>query len=67
MNVYYARYYDRTVCWGEVSIDEYFAIVVAETESVALGLVLERFPGLETSIWTINKIDTSFAHIISED
>ena len=50
------RYYDD---------DKVVGIIVAESESVALGLLLENYETSKRDDWTINEIDIS-KHLVDE-
>jgi hypothetical protein len=56
MNIYYCSYTD--VCRGKL-IGGAKLIIVAECESVALGLALETVPVTTKKDWIITKIEKS--------
>jgi len=56
--LYHASWY-RTFLGYPVSHD---VVVVAETESVALGTVLMDYPELDKEYWNFEEIDMSFRH-----
>ena len=41
----------------------YYAVVVAETEQVALGLVLEEYSDTPAKGWSLSEIDSSIAAV----
>lgn len=65
MKVWRAEYY-----WGGGygAYQSYYAVVVAETKSVALGLVLEEYADTDAEGWELSEIDTTAAevHYITE-
>jgi len=54
MKLYTGNYYDT---FGYGAYQSYGCIVKAETESVALGLCLEKYPNTVVGNWTIEELD----------
>ena len=65
MKVYNASYRET---WRYGGFQEYEFIIIANTESEALGLALESSAGGKSNHWTIEEINTdkTFAYQISE-
>lgn len=61
MNTYHCSY-SWTGGWG--AFQEYDAIVIAETESVALGLLLEAYSDTSACDWSIEKVDTNHNTVV---
>ncbi len=62
MNVY--RGISETGCCGGFDDRDRVAIVVANTESEALGLVLEEYPTSRSVCWSVDLIDTSHPSVV---
>ena len=60
MNVYTCNYH-----WygGRGAYEDIYTLVIAETESVALGLVLEKYTHTMAKDWTVLEIDTSIRDV----
>lgn len=56
MNVYNCYYYKA---YGYGAYEEYDAIIVANSESEALGFALTEFPTTIGAQWQVEKIDTA--------
>lgn len=65
MKVYNASYSET---WGYGGFQEYEFIIIANTESEALGLALDSEAGGKAEHWNIEEINTKepFAHQVSE-
>ncbi len=61
MNVYRGSYSNR---WRYGGFHDREVIVVANTESEALGLVLEDYPDSKAECWSVDLIDTSYPSVM---
>lgn len=65
MNVYHCHYYMQTGWSGYIGYD---AIIVANTESEALGIALQQHTNTISAHWIVNQIDTNVLGVAySED
>ena len=61
MKVWVGEYFE-TGAWGY--LEHKWAVVVAETESVALGLLLERYESTFAVFWSIAELDTTKQSVV---
>ncbi len=61
MNVYRGSYSET---WNYGGFQDYEVIVVANTESEALGMVLEEISDSRSDNWYIDQIDTSTPRVM---
>lgn len=59
MLVFASYYYDYD-CGDHI---EHYAVVVAETRAVALGLLLERYERTTAANWEIKQVETSVSGV----
>jgi len=54
--------YSKTGSWGYYR--DIYAVVVAETKSEALGLLLMRYPDVMGDVWTFEEININESNIV---
>lgn len=58
----YSAEYNWYGSWG--CYQEYYAIIIANTASEALGFALQTFEDTVAQHWTIEEIATDYAHVV---
>lgn len=58
----FLAYYSKS--WGCGEWEDHTCVIVANTQSEALGIALERYSGTESCYWTLLPVDTTRVHLV---